>query len=86
MVSTGGSFIWLPTIIQRAGISDITEVGLLSAFPFIVGLIAQFVVAPATRIAYSSAVGMRQFAQRPGESVGCCCLLSPRIPPRRFCS
>ncbi len=45
MVSTGGSFIWLPTIIQRAGISDITEVGLLSAFPFIVGLIAQFVVA-----------------------------------------
>jgi MFS family permease len=45
MVSIGGAFLWLPTIIQRAGVAEITEVGLLSAVPFAVGLIAQFVVA-----------------------------------------
>jgi MFS family permease len=45
MVSTGGSFIWLPTILQRTGIADVVTVGLLSAVPFIIGLVAQYLVA-----------------------------------------
>jgi MFS family permease len=45
MVSTGGVFLWLPTIIQRAGVHDVAQVGLLSALPFVAGFIAQFFVA-----------------------------------------
>ncbi len=45
MVSTAGLFLWLPTIIQHAGIADVFEVGLLSALPFIVAVVVQFLVA-----------------------------------------
>jgi D-galactonate transporter len=45
MVSTAGVFLWLPTIIQHSGIQDIVEIGLLSALPFLVGFVAQFLVA-----------------------------------------
>jgi MFS family permease len=45
MVSTAGSFLWLPSIIHRSGVTSVSEVGLLSALPFGVGLVAQFMVA-----------------------------------------
>jgi D-galactonate transporter len=45
MVSTAGVFLWLPTIIQHSGIKDVAQIGLLSALPFLVGFVAQFLVA-----------------------------------------
>lgn len=45
MISTAGAFLWLPTIIQQSGIKDVAAVGLLSALPFLVGFVAQFLVA-----------------------------------------
>jgi len=48
MVSTAGVFLWLPTIIQRTGVHDVVQIGLLSAIPFIAGFTAQFFVARAS--------------------------------------
>jgi MFS family permease len=48
MVSTAGVFLWLPTIIQRTGVHDVVQIGLLSAIPFIAGFAAQFFVARAS--------------------------------------
>lgn len=45
MVSTSGAFLWLPTIVQQSGIRDVGVVGLLSALPFLVGFVAQLLVA-----------------------------------------
>lgn len=45
MVSTGGVFFWLPTILRRAGITSVWDVGMLSAIPFIAAFVAQFLVA-----------------------------------------
>lgn len=45
MISTAGAFLWLPTIITQSGIRDVAAVGLLSALPFLVGFVAQFLVA-----------------------------------------
>ncbi|HCV41123.1 MAG TPA: MFS transporter, partial [Pseudomonas sp.] len=35
---------WVPTIIRKTGITDLFHVGLLSALPFMVGVIAQYLV------------------------------------------
>jgi sugar phosphate permease len=44
-VSAGGIFLWLPTVIRRSGVENTLDIGLLSAFPFLVGLVVQFAVA-----------------------------------------
>ncbi|PVZ10520.1 MULTISPECIES: MFS transporter [unclassified Pseudomonas] len=35
---------WVPTIIRKTGVSDLFHVGLLSSLPFLVGMIAQYLV------------------------------------------
>jgi len=45
LVGTAGLFIWLPTIIRRTGIESVWEIGVLSAIPFAVGIVVQFLVA-----------------------------------------
>lgn len=35
---------WVPTIIKRTGVTDLFHVGLLSALPFLVGIVVQFLV------------------------------------------
>jgi MFS family permease len=45
IAGTGGIFFWLPTIIRNAGVHDVWNIGLLSAIPFIVGVVVQFLVA-----------------------------------------
>jgi MFS family permease len=42
MVSTGGLFLWLPTILRKSGVQGVFEIGLLSAIPFAIGCIAQY--------------------------------------------
>jgi MFS family permease len=42
MVSTAGIFLWMPTVIRRAGIEDTAHIGLLSVIPFFVGFVVQF--------------------------------------------
>jgi sugar phosphate permease len=45
LVSAGGVFLWLPTIIRNAGVRGIWNIGLLSSIPFLVGTIVQIAVA-----------------------------------------
>jgi MFS family permease len=45
MTSTGGLFVWLPTMIRNVGIVDLRTIGLISAVPFLLGAIAQFFIA-----------------------------------------
>jgi sugar phosphate permease len=45
LVGTAGLFIWVPTIIRRTGVESVWEIGLLSAIPFAIGLVIQFLVA-----------------------------------------
>jgi MFS family permease len=45
LASTGGIFFWLPTIIRNSGVSDVLNVGLLAAIPFIIGVPAQQLIA-----------------------------------------
>lgn len=35
---------WVPTIIRRTGVTDLFHIGLLSSLPFLVGMIAQYLV------------------------------------------
>lgn len=42
LVSTGGVFFWLPTIIRKSGIDNVMTVGLLSVIPFLIALVIQF--------------------------------------------
>lgn len=44
-IGTGGITFWLPTIIRSAGVTNLLEVGLLSALPYLVGLVVQILVA-----------------------------------------
>jgi MFS family permease len=44
MISTAGAFLWLPTIIHKAGIKSLVEIGLLTSIPFTVGVVAQILV------------------------------------------
>lgn len=43
LVSTGGVFFWLPTIIRKSGIDNVLTIGLLSVIPFVIALVVQFV-------------------------------------------
>jgi D-galactonate transporter len=45
MTSTGGLFVWLPTMIRNVGILDLRTIGLISAVPFLLGAVAQFLIA-----------------------------------------
>jgi MFS family permease len=45
IAGTGGIFFWLPTIIRSSGVHDLWDIGLLSAIPFVIGVIVQFLVA-----------------------------------------
>ncbi|MBB5987115.1 MFS transporter [Sphingobium lignivorans] len=45
MVSTGGIFFWLPTIIDKSGVENLRDVGLLSALPFIIAVFFQYFIA-----------------------------------------
>ena len=45
LVSTGGIFLWLPTIVRNSGVKSVGDVGLLSSIPFVVGTVAQIAVA-----------------------------------------
>lgn len=45
IASSAGLQFWLPTIIRQSGVSDVLHVGLLSAIPFIIAVIAQQIVA-----------------------------------------
>jgi MFS family permease len=45
LISAGGVFLWLPTIMRNAGVHGIGTIGLLSAVPFIVGTTVQIAVA-----------------------------------------
>jgi MFS family permease len=40
--SIGGVFFWLPTVLRNAGVASLWQIGLLSAIPFGVGAVAQF--------------------------------------------
>jgi MFS family permease len=42
LVSTGGVFFWLPTIIRKSGIVNVLTIGLLSVIPFLIALVVQF--------------------------------------------
>jgi D-galactonate transporter len=41
----GGLALWVPTVIQRTGVSNVWHVGLLAAVPYILGVVSQQVVA-----------------------------------------
>src|ERR1700728_1046336 len=43
--SVGGVFLWLPTIVRNSGIKNVWDVGLVSAVPFLIGVIVQIGVA-----------------------------------------
>jgi sugar phosphate permease len=45
MTSTSGLFLWIPSIIKNAGVTSILDIGLISAVPFLVGVIVQFLLA-----------------------------------------
>ncbi|MCP5145953.1 MAG: MFS transporter [Gammaproteobacteria bacterium] len=45
MVSTGGIFFWLPSILRSAGIESVWNIGMLSTVPFTVAFVIQFLVA-----------------------------------------
>jgi MFS family permease len=42
LVSTGGIFFWLPSIIRKSGIDNVLTIGLLSVIPFFIALVAQY--------------------------------------------
>lgn len=42
MTSTSGLFLWLPTILKDAGSLSVTQIGLLSAVPFVVAVVVQY--------------------------------------------
>jgi sugar phosphate permease len=42
LVSTGGVFFWLPTIIRKSGIDNVMTIGVLSVIPFLIALVIQF--------------------------------------------
>lgn len=42
LVSTGGVFFWLPTIIRKTGIDNVMTIGVLSVIPFMIALVVQF--------------------------------------------
>lgn len=42
LVSTGGVFFWLPTIIRQSGIENVMTIGALSVIPFLIALVVQF--------------------------------------------
>ncbi len=42
LVSTGGVFFWLPTIIRKSGIENVMTIGALSVIPFLIALVVQF--------------------------------------------
>lgn len=42
LVSTGGVFFWLPTIIRKSGIENVMTIGVLSVIPFLIALVLQF--------------------------------------------
>ena len=45
IAGTGGIFFWLPTIIRNTGMQSVWDIGLLSAIPFVIGVVVQFLVA-----------------------------------------
>jgi MFS family permease len=45
LASTSNVFFWLPTIINRTGITDLWTIGVLSSLPFIAGFVCQYFVA-----------------------------------------
>lgn len=42
MVSTAALFLWLPTVLRRAGVENARDIGLLSIIPFLIGFVAQY--------------------------------------------
>jgi D-galactonate transporter len=42
LVSTGGVFFWLPTIIRKSGIESVMTIGVLSVVPFLIALVVQY--------------------------------------------
>jgi sugar phosphate permease len=42
LVSTGGVFFWLPTVIRKTGIDNVMTIGALSVIPFAIALVVQF--------------------------------------------
>jgi MFS family permease len=42
LVSTGGVFFWLPSIIRKSGIESVLTIGLLSVIPFFIALVSQY--------------------------------------------
>ena len=42
LVSTGGVFFWLPTIIRKSGIENVMTIGLMSVVPFLIALVVQY--------------------------------------------
>ncbi|WP_296942978.1 MFS transporter [uncultured Massilia sp.] len=42
LVSTGGVFFWLPTVIRKSGIENVMSIGALSVIPFLIALVVQF--------------------------------------------
>lgn len=45
MSSTSGLFLWLPSIIKQAGFTSVLHIGLLSAVPFLVAVVTQYLTA-----------------------------------------
>lgn len=45
MVSTGGVFLWLPSVIAESGVTSTRTIGLLSAVPFVIAVVVQYSVA-----------------------------------------
>lgn len=45
ITSTGGLFVWMPTMIRNVGLHDLWTIGLVSAIPFVLGAVAQFFIA-----------------------------------------
>lgn len=42
LVSTGGVFFWLPTVIRKSGIDNVMTIGVLSVVPFLIALVVQY--------------------------------------------
>lgn len=42
LVSSGGIFFWLPTVIRKSGIDNVMTIGLLSVVPFVIALVVQY--------------------------------------------
>lgn len=42
LVSTGGVFFWLPTIIRKSGVENVMTIGLMSVVPFLIALVVQY--------------------------------------------